>query len=55
MDKKVKRKLDVLHQRLHKVQQQLSGARQQRDEVDEVERLEREIKTIEAEIQKLKG
>ena len=54
MDKKSKKKLEVLRQRLHKLQQQLSGARQQPDEVGEVERLEREIATVEAEIQKLK-
>ncbi len=55
MDKKIKKKLEVLHQRLHKLQQQLAGTRQQQDEVGEVERLERDIKTVEAEIQKLKG
>ena len=54
MDKKSKKKLEVLRQRLHKLQQQLAGARQQPDEAGEVERLQREIAAVEAEIQKLK-
>jgi len=54
MDKKVKKRLDVLRQRLQKVQQQLSGARQQCDEPDDVRRLEQEKTQIEAEIEKLR-
>ena len=38
MDKKVKKKLEVLRQRLHKLQQQLAGARQQPDELEDIER-----------------
>ena len=55
MDKKAKKKLDVLHQKLTKLRQQLAGARQQDDEPGEVERLEEQIKTIEAETAKLKS
>jgi hypothetical protein len=54
MDKKTKKKQDVLRQRLHKLQQQLSGARKQMDDAEEVRRLEREVVTTEAELEKLK-
>ena len=55
MDKKTKKKLDVLRQRLHKLQQQLAGARQQPDEAGEVNRLQQDIAAVETEIEKLKG
>ncbi len=55
MDKKAKKKIDVLRQRIHKLQQQLSGARQQDDEPGEIERLEKEIADCQAEIEKLKA
>jgi hypothetical protein len=54
MDKKVKKKQDVLRQRLQKLQQQLSGARKQMDDLDEVRRLEQELAATELELQKLK-
>jgi len=54
MDKKDKKKQDVLRQRLQKLQQQLSGARKQMDDVDEVRRLESEVAATESELQKLK-
>jgi DNA-binding FrmR family transcriptional regulator len=54
MDKKVKKKQDVLRQRLQKLQQQLSGARKQMDDLDEVRRLEQELAATESELQKLK-
>jgi hypothetical protein len=55
MDRKIKKKTDVLHQRLQKLHQQLAGARKQLDDPEEVARLERDIATAEAELQKLKG
>lgn len=55
MDKKAKHRIDVLNQRLQKLRQQLAGARQQSDEPDEVPRLEREIKAVSEEVEKLKG
>lgn len=55
MDKKAKKKIDILQQRLQKLRQQLSGARRQNDEPGEVARLEREIKEAEAEVEKLKA
>lgn len=54
MDKKDKKRLDVIHQRLQKLRQQLSGARRQDDEPGEVQRLEKEIATLEAEAKKLR-
>jgi DNA-binding FrmR family transcriptional regulator len=54
MDKKVKKKQDVLRQRLQKLQQQLAGARKQLDDPDEVQRLERDIAAANADLEKLK-
>ncbi len=55
MDKKSKKRIEVLRQRLQKLQQQLSGAKQQPDEPGEAERLEKEIADIKAEVDKLKA
>jgi len=55
MDKKIKKKLDKLNQRLQKLRLQLSGAKRQDDEPGEIERLEQEIAACEAEVRKLKG
>lgn len=55
MDKKIKKKLEVLRQRLQKLQQQLSGAKKQNDEPGEVERLESEMARVRDEIQELKA
>lgn len=54
MDKKAKKKIDVLRQRLQKLHQQLAGARKQMDDPDEVKRLEQDIATAESELQKIK-
>lgn len=54
MDKKVKKRIDLLNQRLGKLRQQLAGARQQMDDPDEVQRLEKEIAQADSELQKLK-
>jgi len=54
MDRKTKKKLETARQRLQKLRQQLAGAKKQPDEPGEVERLEKEIATIEAQIEKLK-
>lgn len=55
MDKKAKKKIDVLRQRLTKMQQQLAGARKQMDDPDDVRRLEKEIAAAETELEKLKA
>ena len=54
MDKKAKKKLDVIHHRLQTLRQQLSGARKQNDTPGEVERLAREVAKLEAEANTLK-
>lgn len=54
MDKKIKKKQDVLRQRLQKLQQQLAGARRQMDDAEEVRRLDQEVAATEAELEKLK-
>ena len=54
MDKKAKKKIDVLRQRLAKLHQQLAGARKQMDDADEVRRLEQDIASAESELQKIK-
>ena len=55
MDKKTKKKLDILHQRLRKLRQRLAGAKKQEDEPGEVQRLEAEISTVETEVKRLRG
>jgi hypothetical protein len=55
MDKRIKKKLDTVHQHLQLARQQLAGAKRQRDEAGEVERLTKQIADWEAEAQKLKA
>ncbi|MCA9189017.1 MAG: hypothetical protein R3E01_10835 [Pirellulaceae bacterium] len=55
MDKKAKKKIDVLQKKLQTLRQQLAGARKQNDEPGEVERLERDITAAEQELEKLKA
>jgi uncharacterized membrane protein len=54
MDKKAKKRIDVLNQKLQKLRMQLAGARKQVDDPEDIVRLEREIAEAEAELQKLK-
>ena len=54
MDKKAKKKVDVLRDRLTKLRQQLAGAKKQMDDPDEVQRIERDIAQATAELEKLK-
>jgi ribosomal protein L29 len=54
MDKKAKKKIDVLRERLTKLRQQLAGAKRQMDEPGEVSRLEKDISQAETELEKLK-
>ena len=53
MDKKAKKKQEVLRPRLQKLQQQLAGARKQMDDPEEVSRLEKEIASVKSELEKL--
>ncbi len=54
MDKKAKKKLEVINKKLQQLRLQLSGAKSQDDEPGEVQRLEEEIASLEAEGRKLK-
>ena len=54
MDKKTKKRIDVLNQRLRKLRQQHAGSRQQMDDPAELQRLENEIAAAEADLTKLK-
>jgi len=55
MDKRLKKKIEALHQRIQRLRQQLAGARKQRDETGEAAALERQLAEAEAELQKVKG
>ena len=55
MDKKSKKRLEIVRKKIQHSRQQLAGAKQQNDEPGEVERLEQEIATLEAEAEQLKA
>ncbi|MEM8678469.1 MAG: hypothetical protein AAGF97_03840 [Planctomycetota bacterium] len=55
MDKKAKKRIDLLRHSIQKLRQQLAGAKQQADEPNEIEKLTDEIAAAEAEIEKLKA
>jgi hypothetical protein len=55
MDKKSKKKLEVLNQKLQLLRQQVAGAKKQNDEPGEIKRREKELAAVEAEIEKLKS
>jgi hypothetical protein len=54
MDTKAQKKVDVLQQRLQKLRLQLAGAKKQMDEPEEAVRLEKEVASVTAEIERLK-
>lgn len=54
MDKKAKKRIEVLRKKLTQLQQQLAGAKQQMDDPDEVRQYESQIAAAQAEIDKLK-
>lgn len=55
MDKRTKKKIQALNQRLQKLRQQLAGARQQADDPAELESLKKEVAEVEAAVAKLRG
>ena len=55
MDKKAKKKIDTLQQRIQRLRQQLAGARKQQDESGEAAVLQRQLADAEAELAKLKA
>jgi hypothetical protein len=55
MDKKAKKRIEVLRKKIADLQPRLAGAKKQMDEPDEVRRLETEIAAAQAEITKLQA
>ncbi|MCG8448511.1 MAG: hypothetical protein MI725_02890 [Pirellulales bacterium] len=54
MDKKAKKRIEVLRKKISQLQQQLVGAKQQPDDPGEPARLQAEIDQIKEEMHKLK-
>jgi len=54
MDKRTKKKIHTLNQRLQKLRQQLAGAKQQADDPAELESLKKEVAEVEAAVAKLR-
>jgi len=54
MDKKAKKRVEVLKKKLPALEQRLAGAKQQMDDPDEVKMYEEQIAAARAEITKLK-
>ena len=54
MDKKAKKRIEVINKKVKQLRQALAGAKQQADEPDEVEKLETEIAALEAEAKQLR-
>jgi len=55
MDKKSKKRIDLLHKKINDIQQRLAGARKQLDDPGEVAQLESELAAAQQEIHKLKS
>ena len=55
MDKKAKKRIDLLRKKINDLQQRLAGARKQMDDATEVRQLETELAAAQQEIEKLKG
>ncbi|MCE9545004.1 MAG: hypothetical protein K8T25_05720 [Planctomycetia bacterium] len=55
MDKKARKRIDLLNERLKKLRLQLAGAKAQPDEPGEPERIAKEIAAAEAELAKIKS
>ena len=54
MDKKAKKRIELLHKKIDDIQQRLAGARKQMDDPGEVSQLESELAAAQQEIEKLK-
>lgn len=55
MDKKTKKRLEILRQKVEKQQKVLAAAKQQTDEPDEIENIEKQIAAYKSEIAELKA
>ena len=54
MNKKEKKRLEILRKKKTQLELRIAGTRQQQDEPDELQKLESELKAISEEIEKLK-
>lgn len=54
MDKRAKKKIDVLRKKISNLEQRLAGAKQQMDDPDEVATLEAGVSAAKAQIKRLK-
>jgi len=55
MDKKAKKRIEVLRKKISQLQQRLAGAKQQPDDPDEPARIQAEMDQAKEEINKLKA
>lgn len=55
MDKKAKKRIELLHKKIGDLQQRLAGAKKQLDDPSEVAQLEAEIAAAQQEIEKLRS
>ena len=55
MDKKIKKKIDTLNQRIQHLRQQIAGAKKQLDDPAELKNLEKQLSAAEGELGKIKG
>jgi hypothetical protein len=55
LDKKQKKRLDVINKKLQTMRPRLAGAKEQADEPDEVKQLEDEIAALEAEAKEIRA
>ena len=55
MDKKQKKRLDVINKKLQTLRPRLSGAKEQADDMDEIKDLEDQISKLEAEAAEIKA
>ncbi|MEM6687774.1 MAG: hypothetical protein AAF664_00010 [Planctomycetota bacterium] len=55
MDKKAKKRLDVINKKLQTLRPRLAGSRAQADDPEELKQLEDEISALEAEAKELKA
>ncbi len=54
MDKKAKKKIQTLNQRIQKLRQQMAGVKKQMDDPEELETLQKQLDEAETELAKLK-
>ena len=55
MDKKIKKKIVTLQERIQQLRQKIAGAKKQLDDPAELKNLEKQLSNAEAELGKLKG